>query len=118
MLTGELRSQVHRLWDSFWTGGISNPLKVVEQITYLLFLKRLDDLQTLEENKSQRLGKPIEHEIFPAGKDERGNSGNFDRASIHLLPFNPKKSYKYHCFQLQLPTGNCHTGVQCYDRSN
>ena len=72
MLTGELRSQVDRLWDSFWTGGISNPLKVVEQITYLLFLKRLDDLQTLEENKSQRLGKPIEREIFPAGKDARG----------------------------------------------
>ena len=46
MLTGELRSQVDRLWDSFWTGGISNPLKVVEQITYLLFLKRLDELQT------------------------------------------------------------------------
>jgi type I restriction enzyme M protein len=74
MLTGELRSQVDRLWDSFWTGGISNPLKVVEQITYLLFLKRLDDLQTLEENKSQRLGKPIEREIFPAGKDTRGCS--------------------------------------------
>jgi type I restriction enzyme M protein len=72
MLTGELRSQVDRLWDSFWTGGISNPLKVVEQITYLLFLKRLDELQTLEENKSQRLGKPIEREIFPAGKDARG----------------------------------------------
>jgi type I restriction enzyme M protein len=72
MLTGELRSQVDRLWESFWTGGISNPLKVVEQITYLLFLKRLDELQTLEENKSQRLGKPIEREIFPAGKDARG----------------------------------------------
>jgi type I restriction enzyme M protein len=72
MLTGELRSQVDRLWDSFWTGGISNPLKIVEQITYLLFLKRLDDLQTLEENKSQRLGKTIEREIFPAGKDARG----------------------------------------------
>ena len=72
MLTGELRSQVDRLWESFWTGGISNPLKVVEQITYLLFLKRLDDLQTLEENKSQRLSKPIEREIFPAGKDARG----------------------------------------------
>ena len=74
MLTGELRSQVDKLWDSFWTGGISNPLKVVEQITYLLFLKRLDELQTLEENKSQRLGKPIEREVFPAGKDARGCS--------------------------------------------
>ena len=74
MLTGELRSQVDRLWDSFWTGGISNPLKVVEQITYLLFLKRLDELQTLEENKSARLGKPIQREIFPAGNDARGCS--------------------------------------------
>ena len=41
------------------TGGISNPLEVIEQITYLLFLKRLDDLQTLEENKSSRLKKPM-----------------------------------------------------------
>jgi type I restriction enzyme M protein len=72
MLTGELRSQVDKLWDSFWTGGISNPLKVVEQITYLLFIKRLDELQTLEENKSARTGKPIERVIFPAGKDEKG----------------------------------------------
>lgn len=38
MLTGELRSQVDAVWNSFWTGGISNPLSVIEQITYLLFL--------------------------------------------------------------------------------
>ena len=74
MLTGELRSQVDRVWDSFWTGGISNPLEVLEQITYLLFLRRLDELQTLEENKSARLGKPIERQIFPAGTDTRGCS--------------------------------------------
>ena len=36
MLTGELRSQVDRIWDAFWSGGISNPLEVIEQITYLL----------------------------------------------------------------------------------
>lgn len=72
MLTGELRSQVDRLWMAIYTGGISNPLKVVEQITYLLFLRRLDDLQTLEENKSAQLGKPIERQIFPVGKDEKG----------------------------------------------
>ena len=48
MLTGELRTQIDRIWDAFWSGGISNPLGVIEQITYLLFLRRLDDLQTLE----------------------------------------------------------------------
>lgn len=60
MLTGDLRNQIDRLWDSFWSGGISNPLEVIEQITYLLFLRRLDELQQLEENKANRLGTPIE----------------------------------------------------------
>ena len=38
MLTGEIRSQIDRIWDAFWSGGISNPLEVIEQITYLLFI--------------------------------------------------------------------------------
>ena len=72
MLTGELKGQVDRVWDSFWSGGIANPLEVLEQSTYLLFIRRLDELQTLEENKSARLGKPVERHIFPQGKDARG----------------------------------------------
>ncbi len=72
MLTGELRSKIDRVWDAFWSGGISNPLEVIEQITYLLFLRRLDDLHTLEENKSTRLKKPIERRVYPEGKDARG----------------------------------------------
>lgn len=76
MLTGELRSQIDAIWNAFWTGGISNPLEVMEQITYLLFLRRLDDLHTLEENKSQRLGKPIERRTFPLGVDAKGRDYN------------------------------------------
>lgn len=72
MLTGELRSQIDAIWNAFWTGGISNPLEVMEQITYLLFLRRLDDLHTLEENKSLRLGKPMERRSFPDGADTKG----------------------------------------------
>ena len=72
MFTGELKSQVDRVWDSFWSGGIANPLEVLEQITYLLFLRRLDELHTLEENKSVRLGKPMERTIFPTGTDPKG----------------------------------------------
>ena len=71
MLTGTIRSQIDALWNAFWTGGISNPLEVIEQITYLLFLKRRDDLHTLEENKSVRLKKPMERRVFPAGKDAK-----------------------------------------------
>jgi type I restriction enzyme M protein len=72
MITGELKSQVDRVWDAFWSGGISNPMEVMEQITYLLFLRRLDDLHTLEENKSTRLKQPIQKRIFPEGNDQRG----------------------------------------------
>jgi type I restriction enzyme M protein len=72
MLTGDIRNQIDRIWDAFWSGGISNPLEVIEQITYLLFLRRLDELQTLEELKSTRLKRPIERRIFPAGEDDRG----------------------------------------------
>jgi type I restriction enzyme M protein len=44
MVTGEIRNQIDRIWDAFWAGGIANPLEVIEQITYLLFIRRLDDL--------------------------------------------------------------------------
>ena len=60
MITGELRSKIDRVWDAFWSGGISNPLEVIEQITYLLFIRRLDDLHTTAEHKANRLGQPIE----------------------------------------------------------
>lgn len=72
MLTGEIRCQIDAIWNAFWAGGIANPLEVIEQLTYLLFLRRLDELHTLEENKAQRLGQPIERRIFPAGKDGKG----------------------------------------------
>jgi type I restriction enzyme M protein len=75
MITGDIKSQVDRIWDSFWSGGISNPLEVIEQITYLLFLRRLDDLHTLEENKAAQLKKPLERRIFPEGKDGIGKNG-------------------------------------------
>jgi len=102
MLTGTVRSQIDSIWNTFWTGGISNPLEVIEQITYLLFLKRLDDLQTLEENKAFRLKKPLERHIFPEGADPKNRQyedlrwarfKNFSPAEMflvvsdHVFPF-------------------------------
>lgn len=69
MITGELRQQVDRVWDAFWSGGISNPLEVIEQITYLIFIRRLDDLQKAKENKASRTRQPIENPIY--AEDER-----------------------------------------------
>ncbi len=88
MITGTIKSQIDRLWDAFWSGGIANPLEVIEQITYLMFIRRLDDLHTLEENKATRLKKPIERRIFPEGNDPRGRPYDDLRWSRlkHLAP--------------------------------
>ena len=93
MLTGELRSQVDAIWNAFWSGGISNPMEVLEQITYLLFIRRLDDAHTLEENKALMLGKPIENRVFPAGADERGRDYQELRWS-RFKNFAPAEMYK------------------------
>ena len=69
MITGEIKAKVDRIWDTMWSGGISNPLSVIEQLTYLLFIKRLDELHTLKERKAARIGKPVEEPVFAAGQD-------------------------------------------------
>ncbi len=69
MITGALRSKVDSIWNTMWSGGISNPLTVIEQLTYLLFIKRLDELHTLKERKAARTGKPVEDPIFNAKQD-------------------------------------------------
>ena len=66
MIAGELKSRVDRIWDTMWSGGISNPLSVIEQLTYLLFIKRLDELHTLQERKAARTGHAIEQPLFTA----------------------------------------------------
>ncbi|WP_305848978.1 type I restriction-modification system subunit M N-terminal domain-containing protein [Ruegeria sp. HKCCA5763] len=102
MLTGPIRSQVDQIWNAFWSGGVSNPLSVIEQITYLLFIKRLDDLHTVEESKAEMLDVEMERRIFPAGNDPKGEPyenlrwsrfKNFDSREMmrivdeHVFPF-------------------------------
>ncbi len=72
MLTSSIRSQIAASWNAFWAGGISNPLEDVKQIACLLFLKCLDNLHTLEENKARILKlKKMERRVFPEGKDPK-----------------------------------------------
>lgn len=64
MITGDLRNKIDKIWETFWTGGITNPLDVIEQFTYLLFIKQLDDVETTKENEANFLG--VEYEtMFP-----------------------------------------------------
>ena len=64
MITGSLKSLTDRIWEAFWTGGISNPLTVIEQFTYLLFIRQLDRQQQLAEQKAQLLGTEVENAIY------------------------------------------------------
>ncbi|MCU7204177.1 class I SAM-dependent DNA methyltransferase [Turicibacter sp. TA25] len=67
MITGELKSKVDKIWETFWTGGITNPLEVIEQFTYLLFIKNLDEIETRKESEALLLGFPYIG-MFPANR--------------------------------------------------
>ncbi|PKM58071.1 MAG: DNA methyltransferase [Firmicutes bacterium HGW-Firmicutes-3] len=94
MITGELRSKVDKIWEIFWTGGITNPLSVIEQFTYLLFIKGLDEKQTDLERNAELLGIEVD-KIFG---DEQENlrwhkfkqlsaSDMYDMVSKNVFPF-------------------------------
>ncbi len=104
MITGELKNKVDKLWEMFWTGGLTNPLDVIEQITYLMFIRDLDQTDNTRQKESGMLGIPYtsifinkEHlkwsmlrdkpaetmyqtmqgEVFPFIKELNGNSGTY-----------------------------------------
>lgn len=88
MFTGELKSKIDRLWEMFWTGGLTNPLDVIEQITYLMFIWDLDDVDNLRSKESVMLGLPYESifagEFNVVEKKVRGEQ--FKWSVFHDLP--------------------------------
>ena len=60
MITGELKNKIDGLWEIFWTGGLTNPLDVIEQMTYLMFIRDLDDADNLHIKESAMLGLSYE----------------------------------------------------------
>mgnify|MGYP002793323721 CR=1 FL=1 len=80
MLNAEIKSKIDKLWNGFWSGGISNPLTVIEQISYLLFIKRLDDIDNANEKRANRIGRPhsstfkeLNHKLNEKNNDENSN---------------------------------------------
>lgn len=67
MLTGETRNGIDGIWPTLWTEGSTNPLTNIEQITYLLFMKNLDEIELAKEEDGELLGMKVES-IFPADK--------------------------------------------------
>ena len=67
MITGEVKNRIDAIWDTFWTGGITNSLTILEQMTYLFFMKMLDDTETKREANAALFGGKAPNPIFPEG---------------------------------------------------
>lgn len=71
MITGALKRDIDRLWTEFWTGGITNPLTVIEQITFLMFARLLDIQETADERREQRTGRSFKRRFSDDDQDLR-----------------------------------------------
>ena len=87
-LAPELKSKIDSLWDKFWSGGLSNPLQSIEQMSYLIFMNRLEEMDTFEQKKGagketalqihlRRTGRlpVVALETFPGRQDARPCAG-------------------------------------------
>ena len=84
MVTGELKSKIDSLWEIFWVGGITNPLDVIEQMTYLMFIHDLDDTDNTRAKESAMLGLPYTS-IF--AKDVRIGERSIDGSQLKWSVF-------------------------------
>ena len=97
MITGELKNKINALWEIFWTGGITNPLDVVEQMTYLMFIHDLDETDNLRAKESAMLGLPY-----------KSMFGEEVQIGERTVPGNQLKWSVFHDF----PAGKMYTVVQ------
>ena len=97
MITGELKNKIDRLWETFWTGGITNPLDVVEQMTYLMFIHDLDAADNQRAKESAMLGLP--HKSIFSGEVQVGE---------RTIPGNQLKWSVFHDF----PAGQMYSVMQ------
>ena len=67
MITGEIKNRIDSIWDTFWTGGITNSLTILEQMTYLFFMKMLDDAQRTKEANANTFGVAVKDPTFKQG---------------------------------------------------
>ena len=67
MITGETKNRIDSIWDTFWTGGITNSITILEQMTYLFFMKMLDDAQRTKETNANAFGVAVKEPTFKQG---------------------------------------------------
>ena len=86
MITGDLRNKIDKLWEEFWTGGIANPLQVIEQITFLLFARMLDMTESRNEKRAAHTGQPLQNPIFSKKEQSLRWSRFKNLAASEMLP--------------------------------
>jgi type I restriction enzyme M protein len=67
MITGEIKNKIDQIWNTFWTGGITNSITILEQMTYLFFMKMLDDAQLKKEATASVMGVKPKDLVFQDG---------------------------------------------------
>jgi len=85
-LHSDLESKIRKLWDKFWSGGISNPLQAIEQISYLIFMKKLEDKDILDEQNATLKGVNFKS-IFEGHKNCRWSEWSeypSDKILVHV----------------------------------
>ncbi len=88
MITGEIKNKIDAIWDAFWTGGITNSITVLEQMTYLFFMKMLDDSQLKKEASASILGGTIQDPVFRDGEWTNPDTGEkvaYDALRWHVF---------------------------------
>lgn len=68
MITGEIKNKIDQIWDTFFVAGITNPITVLEQMTYVFFMKLLDDKQNQEEDNARDFESELANPTFPEGE--------------------------------------------------
>jgi type I restriction enzyme M protein len=76
MITGELKNRIDSLWTDFWTGGITNPLTVIEQITFLMYSRLLDMQERKDEQRASVTGKDVASRFGEADQNCRWETGD------------------------------------------
>jgi type I restriction enzyme M protein len=67
MITGEIKQKVDAVWQTFWNGGFTAPITILEQMTYIFFMKLLDDKQLKEESNANLFGTKLANPTFGEG---------------------------------------------------
>jgi type I restriction enzyme M protein len=94
MITGKLRSEIDRLWESFWTGGITNPLTVIEQISFLMFMRMLDINEKRDEKRAARTKKPFKG-VFAKNQQHVRWSSFKHLSGEEMLPLVRDEAFKH-----------------------